>query len=148
MTGRILIVDDVATNRIVMKVKLGTACYSVDQATGGAEALRMALAAPPDLILLDIVMPDLDGLEVCRRLKANPRTSGIPVVLVTAHTDRETRMAGLKAGADDILAKPVVRRHAPGSGSLPAQNSKRTARVGRARLSGRNAWICGCRKPV
>lgn len=107
MTGRILVVDDVATNRIVMKVKLAAACYNVDQAGSGAEALRLAVTGRPDLILLDVLMPDMSGLEVCRRLKADPETADIPVILVTALADRASKMAGLEAGADDFLTKPV-----------------------------------------
>jgi two-component system, cell cycle response regulator len=107
MTGRILVVDDVATNRIVMKVKLAAACYAVDQADSGAEALRAATTGRPDLIILDVLMPDMSGLEVCRRLKADPRTADIPVILVTALSDRTSKMAGLEAGADDFLTKPV-----------------------------------------
>ncbi|NKX43705.1 diguanylate cyclase [Roseicyclus persicicus] len=107
MTGRILVVDDVATNRIVMKVKLAAACYAVDQADCGEAALAAARAGRPDLILLDVVMPDMSGLEVCRRLKAEPETADIPVILITALTDRASKMAGLEAGADDFLTKPV-----------------------------------------
>lgn len=107
MAGRILIVDDVATNRIVMKVKLAAACYEVEQAGCGREALRMALNNKPDLVLLDIIMPDMSGVEVCRALKANPTTAAIPVVLITALSDHEAKMEGLEAGADDFLIKPV-----------------------------------------
>jgi two-component system cell cycle response regulator len=107
MTGRILIVDDVATNRIVMKVKLAQACYSVEQADSGAVALRTARENRPDLIILDVLMPDMSGLEVCRRIKADPETADIPVLLVTTLSDRASKMAGLEAGADDFLTKPV-----------------------------------------
>jgi two-component system cell cycle response regulator len=107
MTGRILIVDDVATNRIVMKVKLAAACYAVEQAENGAAALRAAREGRPDLILLDVVMPDMSGLEVCRQLKADPATADIPIILITALADRESKMEGLEAGADDFLTKPV-----------------------------------------
>jgi two-component system cell cycle response regulator len=107
MTGRILIVDDVATNRIVMKVKLAQACYSVEQADCGAVALRTARENRPDLILLDVLLPDMSGLEVCRRIKADPETADIPVLLVTTLSDRASKMAGLEAGADDFLTKPV-----------------------------------------
>jgi len=107
MTGRILIVDDVATNRIVMKVKLAQACYTVEQAGSGAEALRAARQGRPDLILLDVAMPDMTGVEVCQQLKADPQTADIPVILITAKSDRDAKMAGLVAGADDFLTKPV-----------------------------------------
>ncbi len=107
MAGRILVVDDVATNRIVMKVKLAAACYTVDQAESGSEALRAARSTKPDLILLDVLMPDMSGLDVCRALKADPDTADIPVVLITALSDRTAKMEGLEAGADDFLTKPV-----------------------------------------
>jgi two-component system cell cycle response regulator len=107
MTGRILVVDDVATNRIVMKVKLAAACYAVDQADCGHAALESARANRPDLILLDVVMPDMSGLDVCRRLKSDPATADIPVILITALSDRDAKMSGLEAGADDFLTKPV-----------------------------------------
>jgi two-component system cell cycle response regulator len=107
MTGRILVVDDVATNRIVMKVKLAAACYAVDQADCGAAALGAARRSQPDLILLDVVMPDMSGLDVCRQLKADPETADIPIILITALSDREAKMSGLEAGADDFLTKPV-----------------------------------------
>jgi two-component system cell cycle response regulator len=107
MTGRILVVDDVATNRIVMKVKLAAACYAVLQADCGTAALTAARTECPDLILLDVVMPDMSGLEVCRKLKTDPATADIPVILITALADRASKMAGLEAGADDFLTKPV-----------------------------------------
>ncbi len=107
MTGRILVVDDVATNRIVMKVKLAAACYTVEQAENGATALAAVRKNKPDLILLDVMMPDMSGLDVCRALKADPATADIPVVLITALSDRNAKMEGLEAGADDFLTKPV-----------------------------------------
>jgi len=107
MTGRILVVDDVATNRIVMKVKLSAACYTVLQADCGQAALRLAKSEQPDLILLDVMMPDMSGVSVCEQLKADPETADIPVILVTALADRDSKMAGLLRGADDFLSKPV-----------------------------------------
>ncbi|WP_224815537.1 diguanylate cyclase domain-containing protein [Hasllibacter sp. MH4015] len=107
MAGRILVVDDVATNRIVMKVKLAAACYAVEQAENGADAIRAARESRPDLILLDVMMPDMNGLDVCRALKRDPATADIPIVLITALTDTDAKMDGLEAGADDFLTKPV-----------------------------------------
>lgn len=107
MTGRILVVDDVATNRIVMKVKLAAACYEVIQADCGAEALRRAREDQPDLILLDVLMPDMDGVSVCAELKSDPETADIPVILITALADKDSKMRGLEKGADDFLTKPV-----------------------------------------
>ncbi len=107
MTGRILVVDDVATNRIVMKVKLAAACYTVLQADCGDAALRIARSEKPDLILLDVLMPDMSGVTVCEKLKADPETADIPIILVTALADRDSKMKGLEGGADDFLTKPV-----------------------------------------
>ncbi len=105
MSGTILIVDDVATNRIVLKVKLAEACYETLQADCGSAALQMAHAHQPDLILLDVLLPDMDGIEVCRRLKSDPATSDIPVVMITALNDTESRMRALQSGADEFLPK-------------------------------------------
>lgn len=107
MSGKILVVDDVATNRIVMKVKLSSACYEVLQASGGREALQLARRELPDLILLDVMMPDLDGFSVCATLKSDAATAHIPIIMVTALSDTEARLKGLQAGADDFLNKPL-----------------------------------------
>ncbi|WP_424969535.1 diguanylate cyclase [Dinoroseobacter sp. S76] len=108
MSGKILVVDDVATNRIVMKVKLATACYDVIQADSGRAALDTARAEIPDLILLDVLMPDIDGFTVCERLKADPRTADIPIIMITSLDDTEARLRGLSCGADEFLSKPVT----------------------------------------
>ncbi len=107
MSGTILIVDDVATNRIVLKVKLADACYDTLQAADAQTALAVARRARPDLILLDMMLPDLSGIEVCLRLKASPDTREIPVVMITADRTPAARTAALRAGADDFLPKPV-----------------------------------------
>lgn len=107
MTGRILIVDDVATNRIVMKVKLSAARYDVIPAASGAEALEIAVSGGIDIIIMDMMMPGMSGAETCRRLRSDPATATIPVILVTASEDMDARMDGLSAGADDFLSKPV-----------------------------------------
>jgi len=107
MAGKILIVDDVATNRIVLKVKLASAAYETVQASNGTDALRTARATRPDLILLDVQLPDMDGIEVCERLKADPVTRAIPVVMITAFRDPVARLRGLRAGAEEFLTKPL-----------------------------------------
>jgi two-component system cell cycle response regulator len=107
MSGRILIVDDVAPNRRLLEARLEAEYFDVLTAEDGHEALRMAIAEAPDLILLDVMMPGIDGLETCRRLKSMPATRHIPVVLVTALDAAETRLAGLEAGADEFLTKPI-----------------------------------------
>jgi two-component system cell cycle response regulator len=105
MSGKILIVDDVATNRIVFKVKLGAACYTPVLAVDGASCLAMARQDKPDLILLDLVLPDMSGVEVLRRLRADPETATIPVVVISAAESAGARLAALTAGADDYWPK-------------------------------------------
>lgn len=107
MSGKILIVDDLVTNRIILKVKLTAACHEVLQAATGEEALRLARAERPRLILLDMVLPDISGIEVCRRLRADPATRDTPVIVISASVQRESRLQALAAGADDFLAKPL-----------------------------------------
>jgi len=107
VAGKILIVDDVATNRIVLKVKLSGAHYDTVQASTGEAALRLAQRERPDLVLLDVQLPDMNGIDVCARLKADPATQSIPVVMVTAFADGPARLAALRAGADDFLPKPL-----------------------------------------
>ncbi len=107
MTARILVVDDIPANLRLLEAKLQSEYYEVASAQGGAEALRTALAWSPDIILLDVMMPGMDGFETCRRLKADPELTHIPVVMVTALVSPAERVRGLEAGADDFLSKPV-----------------------------------------
>lgn len=107
VAGKVLIVDDVATNRIVLKVKLAAAYYETVQAAAGAEALRIARETRPDLILLDVELPDMSGIKVCEALRADPRTHDIPVIMITAFHDFDRKMEALAAGADDIFWKPL-----------------------------------------
>lgn len=107
MTARVLVVDDVEANLRLMQAKLQHEYYDVLTAMRGEEALRVAQRDLPDIILLDVMMPGLDGFEVCRRLKASPETRHIPVVMVTALDGRTDRLRGLMAGAEDFLTKPI-----------------------------------------
>jgi len=107
MSARVLVVDDIWPNIKMLEAHLRSQYYEVLTAGSGAEALEKAEKESPDIILLDVMMPEMSGFEVCRRLKANPRLSHIPVVMVTALTDTEDKIRGLEAGADDFLSKPI-----------------------------------------
>ena len=107
MTARILVVDDIPANLKLLEARLVAEYFDVLTAENGPQALAVCDGTPVDVILLDIMMPGMDGFEVCERLKSNPKTSHIPVVIVTALDQPADRVRGLKAGADDFLTKPV-----------------------------------------
>jgi two-component system cell cycle response regulator len=107
MTARVLVVDDIPANVKLLEARLSAEYFDVATANNGAEALAICDRAECDIVLLDVMMPDMDGFEVCRRLKSNPATHHIPVVMVTALDQPSDRVAGLEAGADDFLTKPV-----------------------------------------
>ena len=107
MTARVLVVDDVAANVKLLEARLSAEYFDVITAMSGKEALAICERAECDVVLLDVMMPDVDGLEVCRRLKSNPATHHIPVVMVTALDQPSDKVRGLEAGADDFLTKPI-----------------------------------------
>jgi two-component system cell cycle response regulator len=109
MTARVLVVDDMPLNVALLEARLTAAHFRVDTASSGAEALEKIQASCPDIVLLDVMMPEMNGHEVCRRIKLDPKTSHLPVVMVTALDEAKDRTAGLRAGADDFLTKPVDR---------------------------------------
>ena len=107
MTARVLVVDDILANVRLLEAKLAAEYFDVVPAMNGADALEAVQRMKPDIVLLDVMMPGIDGIEVCRRIKGNPATQHIPVVMVTALDQPEDRVRGLEAGADDFLTKPV-----------------------------------------
>ena len=105
----ILIVDDEPGARDILKALLSREGYALDTACCGAEALEKAREMTPSLVLLDVMMPEMDGFEVCRRLREMPLLAEVPVIMITALDDRESRLEGIRAGADDFLSKPFDR---------------------------------------
>ena len=106
-TGHVLVVDDEEMNRELLRDLLEGQGHQVTEAENGEQGLQKVKENPPDVILLDVMMPGMDGFEVCRRLKADPETAPIPVLLVTALTERSDRLTGIEAGANDFISKPV-----------------------------------------
>jgi CheY-like chemotaxis protein len=107
MPTTILIVDDQPDNRDMLSALLAQEGYRTLTAAGGMEAMDLIAAAHPQLILLDVSMPDMDGYAVASLLKADPKTASIPIIMVTAHTGRGARVVGLHTGVEDYLTKPV-----------------------------------------
>ena len=107
MTARVLVVDDVIANLKLLEARLSAEYFDVVTAMNGAEALEICASGQCDIVLLDVMMPGLDGFEVCRRLKQNPLTAHLPVVIITALDQPSDRLKGLEAGADDFLTKPI-----------------------------------------
>lgn len=107
MTARVLVVDDILANLRLLEAKLSAEYFEVITASNGIEALECMHRARPDIVLLDVMMPGMDGIEVCRRIKSNPKTHHVPIVMVTALDQPDDRIRGLEAGADDFLSKPL-----------------------------------------
>jgi len=153
MASRVLIVEDEPDIRDLLAFHLEREGYQVGKSRTGADALRQIAASPPDLVLLDLMLPEIDGLEVCRRLRGDPRTASLPIVMLTAKGEEIDRVLGLELGADDYIAKPfspkeviarvraVLRRsRAPAgaapvvSGALVIDLGRHTVEVGGARV--------------
>ena len=110
MDAKILIVEDERDIVDLLRYNLQAAGFETDYVRNGADALHRAVEKPPDLILLDLMLPEVDGLIVCRLLKNDPRTKNIPIVMVTAKVEERDRVAGLELGADDYITKPFSPR--------------------------------------
>ncbi len=106
MASRVLIVEDEPDIRDLLVFHLERGGFQVSKSRTGTDALRQVKASPPDLVLLDIMLPELDGLEVCRRLRREPATAALPIVMLTAKGDEVDRVLGLELGADDYIVKP------------------------------------------
>lgn len=107
---QIMVVDDDPDTVSILSRHLQREGFGVVAATSGAECLRIVQEQPVDVILLDLMMPDMDGFEVCRQLKTSPATAEIPVIMITARDDLDARAEGIRLGVTDFLAKPVFRR--------------------------------------
>lgn len=107
MSARVLVVDDILPNVKLLEAKLSSEYYDVITATSGEEALEKVENESPDIVLLDVMMPGMDGFEVCSRIKGTVELAHIPIVMVTALTDTQDKVRGLEAGADDFLSKPI-----------------------------------------
>ena len=136
MGGRVLIVEDEPDIRDLLAFHLEREGYHVTRSRTGADALRQVRARPPDLILLDLMLPELGGLEVCRRLRQDPRTASVPIVMLTARGEEVDRILGLELGADDYIVKPfspkevvarvraVLRRASARDGAAPVVSGR------------------------
>ncbi|MEE8306379.1 MAG: response regulator, partial [Gammaproteobacteria bacterium] len=107
MTARVLVVDDIEANVKLLEARLTVEYFETLTARNGKEALQICASEGVDVVLLDVMMPGMDGFEVCRRIKADPKTQHIPVIMVTALDQPSDKVKGLEAGADDFLTKPV-----------------------------------------
>ncbi len=110
MNSKVLIVDDEPTALATLEAILSGDGYQLEYATSGSIAIEKAEQLQPDLILLDVMMPGMNGFEVCQRLRATPRLAEVPIIILTALDDRSSRLQGIEAGADDFLLKPVDRQ--------------------------------------
>lgn len=105
--GFVLVVDDEEQNRSLLRDSLEARGYEVEEAENGMEALQKIAARPPDVILLDLMMPKMDGFEVCRHLRKYAKTAHLPILMITALSERGDRLMGIQAGANDFLSKPI-----------------------------------------
>jgi len=153
--ARILVVEDEADIRQILAYNLGQAGHDIRIAEGGASAIELVRGDPPDLVLLDLMLPDISGLEVCRTLKSDSALRDIPVIMLTARSEEIDRVVGFELGADDYVVKPfsvrelslrihaVLRRSRPSLAALPEHENELL--FGRLRVdkSAHRAWVDG-----
>jgi CheY-like chemotaxis protein len=137
-TAQVMVVDDDPDTVIILARHVQREGYVAIEASSGPECLQILRERPVDLILLDLMMPEMDGFEVCRALKGNPATADIPIIMITARDDLEARAEGMRLGVADFLAKPVFRRQLANriSAQLDAVAAVRTAEAALNRLRG------------
>ena len=104
--SKILVIDDDPSNREILRARLEKAGHEVTEAPNGEEGIKLSLEVIPQLVFLDVMMPKVDGLQVCRQLKSNPKTEKIPVILLTACDQNIDQLRGWESGADEYIAKP------------------------------------------
>jgi DNA-binding response OmpR family regulator len=150
MPSRVLVVEDEPDIRALLAFHLEREGFQVARSASGVDAIRQVRASPPDLVLLDLMLPEMDGLDVCRRLRQDPATASLPIVMITAKGEEVDRVLGLELGADDYIVKPfspkemvarvraVLRRARPAEavapiaiGALAIDSGRRTVRVGK-----------------
>jgi CheY-like chemotaxis protein len=138
-TAQVMVVDDDPDTVIILSRHVQREGYIAIEASSGPECLQILRERSVDLILLDLMMPEMDGFEVCRALKGNPATKDIPIIMITARDDLEARAEGMRLGVADFLAKPVFRRQLANriSAQLDAVAAVRTAEAALNRLRGR-----------
>ena len=152
---RVLIVEDERDLADVLEYNLRQAGYEPAWAAGGAAALRLIAEWKPDLVLLDLMLPDLSGLEVCRMMKTSPATAGVPVIMLTARGEEPMRVEGLESGADDYVTKPfsvrelllrvkaVLRRHEGKSGAAEPVRTREARGALEIDREGHRAFVAG-----
>ncbi len=138
VTGTILVADDKIPNRELMDELLSAEGFKVITAADGAEALQQMARGSIDLVLLDVMMPRLNGFDACQQIKADPETYLTPVILVTALSDKQDRIEGIRVGADDFLSRPVDRTE------LLSRSCSRLHAVSKARIPTRTAIVSVC----
>lgn len=153
---RVLVVEDEADLADLMAYNLGRAGYEAEVVRDGASAVRRATELPPDLLVLDIMLPQMSGLQVARQLRTNPKTSALPIIMVTAKAEELDQVAGLTVGADDYVTKPfsvgelVARVRAVLRRVERANNAPALVRIGKAdvNLAGHIATCEGHEEPL